>query len=76
MERADAGWVLRCPGCRNTFPVRDAPAWLARRGVLVVELAPHQADAVAQLARDAGFHTVDVRPDLAGRPRALVARVG
>ncbi|HET7651927.1 MAG TPA: peptide chain release factor N(5)-glutamine methyltransferase [Acidimicrobiales bacterium] len=56
--------------------VRDAPAWLARRGVLVVELAPHQADAVAQLARDAGFHTVDVRPDLAGRPRALVARVG
>lgn len=23
MERADAGWVLRCPECRNTFPVRD-----------------------------------------------------
>ena len=56
--------------------VRDAPAWLARPGVLVVELAPHQADAVARLARDAGFDAVDVRRDLAGRPRALVARVG
>lgn len=56
--------------------VRDAPTWLARPGVLVVELAPHQADAVTQLARDAGFDAVAVRPDLAGRPRALVARVG
>jgi release factor glutamine methyltransferase len=56
--------------------VRDAPEWLARRGVLVVELAPHQAHAVAQLARAAGFDDVDVHPDLAGRPRALVARVG
>jgi release factor glutamine methyltransferase len=55
--------------------VRDAPAWLARPGVLVVELAPHQADAVAQLARDAGFDGVEVRVDLAGRARALVARL-
>lgn len=23
MERAETGWVLRCPECRNTFPVRD-----------------------------------------------------
>jgi CheY-like chemotaxis protein len=23
MERAGAGWVLRCPECRHTFPVRD-----------------------------------------------------
>jgi release factor glutamine methyltransferase len=55
--------------------VRDAPAWLARPGVLVVELAPHQAGAVAQLARSAGFDDVDVHPDLAGRLRALVARL-
>lgn len=51
-----------------------APGWLRRPGVAVVEIAPHQAEAAAELARDAGFDEVDVRPDLAGRPRALVAR--
>jgi release factor glutamine methyltransferase len=55
--------------------VRDAPAWLSRPGVLVVELAPQQADAVLELALDAGFDDVDIRPDLAGRARALVARL-
>ncbi len=55
--------------------VAGAPAWLARPGALVVEMAPHQADAASALARDAGFTWVDVRPDLAGRLRALVARI-
>ena len=51
------------------------PAWLRRPGVVVVELAPHQAEAATGLALDAGFAPVDVRPDLAGRPRALVGRL-
>ena len=55
---------------------RSAPAWLARPGVLVLELAPHQADRAIALATEAGFADVDVRPDLSGRLRALVARVG
>ena len=55
--------------------VADAPAWLSRPGVLVVELAPHQAGAAITLARDAGFTSVEVRPDLTGRDRALVARL-
>lgn len=55
--------------------VAGAPAWLHRPGALVVEIAPHQAGAAGELARGAGFDAVDVRPDLAGRPRALVARV-
>lgn len=54
----------------------EAPAWLRRPGAVVVEIAPHQADTAAGLARDAGFEEVDVRPDLAGRARALVGRVG
>lgn len=54
--------------------VAAAPRWLARPGALVVEVAPHQAGAAAALARDAGFSPVDVRPDLAGRARALVGR--
>ena len=53
-----------------------APAWLRRPGAVVLEIAPRQADAAAALARDEGFVEVHVRPDLAGRPRALVGRVG
>lgn len=53
----------------------DAPAWLARPGVVVIEIAPHQSGSASQLARDAGFTDVDVLPDLTGRLRALVARL-
>jgi len=52
-----------------------APRWLRRPGAIVVEIAPHQADRALQLAREAGFNEVDVQPDLAGRPRALVGRL-
>ena len=54
--------------------VAGAPAWLRRPGVLVVELAPDQAAAVAGLARAAGCTSVDVRQDLTGRDRMVVAR--
>ena len=55
--------------------VRAAPRWLAPRSALVVELAPHQADAATALALEAGFSEAFVRADLAGRPRVLVARL-
>ena len=51
-----------------------APAWLRRPGVVVVEIAPHQADRAVALAWAAGFTTVEVRPDLSGRLSALVGR--
>ena len=54
--------------------VDEAPAWLARPGVLVLELAPHQAGAAIARARAAGFSSAEVRPDLTGRDRVLVAR--
>ena len=54
--------------------VAEAPLWLAPGGALVLELAPTQAEAVADLASAAGFASVRVEQDLAGRPRALVAR--
>jgi release factor glutamine methyltransferase len=50
-----------------------APSWLARPGVAVVELAPHQASAASELARAAGATAVRVERDLAGRDRVLVA---
>jgi release factor glutamine methyltransferase len=52
-----------------------AAAWLARPGAVVVELAPHQADAAVDVARRAGFVDVDVARDLAGRDRAVVGRI-
>jgi release factor glutamine methyltransferase len=55
--------------------VHQAPAWLTPSGTLVVEIGDDQGAAVAGLARAAGFPHVEVRPDLAGRDRALVARL-
>jgi release factor glutamine methyltransferase len=54
--------------------VGEAPAWLRAGGTLVVEIGDDHGEAVAELARAAGFAEVDVRPDLTGRDRALVAR--
>jgi len=54
--------------------VAAAPTWLARPGVLVVEIAPTQVDDAIALAEAAGFTEAHVAPDLWGRPRALVAR--
>jgi len=54
--------------------VRDAPGWLAPCAGIVVELAPHQAERALTLAREAGLVEAEVRPDLTGRGRVLVAR--
>jgi release factor glutamine methyltransferase len=54
--------------------VAGAREWLAHPGALVVEIAPHQADEAVGMARRSGFTDVRVDPDLAGRPRVLVAR--
>ncbi|MGH9295707.1 MAG: peptide chain release factor N(5)-glutamine methyltransferase, partial [Acidimicrobiales bacterium] len=53
--------------------VTGAPGVLRRPGALAVEIAPHQAEAAVRLAERAGLVDVAVRPDLAGRPRVLVA---
>lgn len=53
--------------------VAAAPAWLAESGVLVCEISPEQSGLVRDLAA-AHFAEVDIRPDLTGRERALVAR--
>lgn len=54
--------------------VAEAPRWLAPGGTLVVEIGETQGDAAWALAADAGLVGGRVEPDLAGRPRALVAR--
>jgi release factor glutamine methyltransferase len=54
--------------------VVGAAKWLAPRSALVAEIAPDQAGPVTAMAMAAGFAHAAVRPDLAGRDRALVAR--
>jgi release factor glutamine methyltransferase len=54
--------------------VADAVAWLRPGGALVVELSPEQAGEAVALAAAAGFHEAEVRRDLTGRERILVAR--
>lgn len=53
-----------------------ASRWLARPGTAVVELSPEQAEGALAAAERAGCTEAWVAPDLAGRPRALVARFG
>jgi release factor glutamine methyltransferase len=54
--------------------VAGAPSRLTPTGALVVELAPHQARPAVRLARRCGFGQAEIRRDLAGRDRILVAR--
>lgn len=58
-----------------TTILEDAPGWLSRPGVCVLEIAPHHAADAEAAAYSCGFIEVKVHPDLAGRPRALVARL-
>jgi release factor glutamine methyltransferase len=52
---------------------RDAARWLRDGGVLAVEIGERQAAGVVRLLGGA-FTEVEVRPDLAGRDRVVVAR--
>ncbi|HJL76931.1 MAG TPA: peptide chain release factor N(5)-glutamine methyltransferase [Acidimicrobiales bacterium] len=55
--------------------VDGATTWLAPGGALVLELDPRQADRLVERASVGGLVDVEVRPDLTGRDRALVARM-
>lgn len=55
--------------------LEEARLWLGRPGTVVIELAPQQAEAAEDRARRLGYDEVRVEPDLAGRSRALVARL-
>jgi release factor glutamine methyltransferase len=64
------------PGLGDVETVlRQSLAWLGRPGVVVIELAPHQAEAAVALAISIGYSDVHVVPDLADRPRSLVGQV-
>lgn len=81
VRREPRGALVAGPGSDGTPGLADveevlrgAARRLAPGGVVVVELAPHQARPARALAATMGLDRVRVAPDLAGRPRALVAR--
>lgn len=53
--------------------IAEAPDWLRADGALVCECSPEQAAELSDRASER-FAEVEIRPDLAGRDRALVAR--
>ena len=54
--------------------IPQLPALLVPGGVAVLEIGYRQAEAVTAIAEAAGF-AVELRHDLAGRPRALILRI-
>jgi release factor glutamine methyltransferase len=50
--------------------------WLSRPGLVVIELAPQQADAAVLMAKAMGYEQAEVESDLAGRQRVLVCHLG
>ncbi len=65
-------------GADGLDPYRRLLGWVGEAlrpgGTVVLEVAPEGATAVADLGEDAGFAVMDVRADLAARPRAVVLR--
>jgi release factor glutamine methyltransferase len=61
-------------GLRDLLPlVEQSVEWLAPTGVLVLEMAPDQTDTIAGHCLNCGFLEADIRADLSGRPRSVVA---
>jgi len=54
--------------------VRDAPPFLRPGGALLLEMHESHATPLPALCREAGFASAEVRRDLAGLPRLVVAR--
>jgi release factor glutamine methyltransferase len=55
--------------------IDEARTWLAPGGALVLELAPHQAEPMADRLTRQGYTAVRVEADLAGLERVVVGRV-
>jgi release factor glutamine methyltransferase len=81
VRREPRGALVAGPGTDGTPGLGEveevlsqAWMWLARPGVVVIELAPQQSEAALEMARHLGYVDVGVERDLARRPRTLVGR--
>ncbi len=49
----------------------SAPVWLLAGGIVILEMAPHQTDYIAEIAVAQGYSDVKITDDLAGRKRIV-----
>ncbi len=73
----EPGMALRAgaDGLNDLLPIAtEAIDWLVPDGALVLEMAPDQTQVVAEHCLAVGFASAEVRADLSGRARAVVAR--
>jgi len=49
----------------------SAPIWLSAGGIVILEMAPHQTDYVAEIAVGQGYSDVEITDDLTGRKRIV-----
>ena len=49
----------------------SAPIWLSASGIVILEMAPHQTDYVAEIAVGQGYSDVKITDDLTGRKRIV-----
>ncbi|MBH01106.1 MAG: protein-(glutamine-N5) methyltransferase, release factor-specific [Acidimicrobiaceae bacterium] len=57
-----------------SFLLNNSIEWLSAEGQLILELAPMQADAMVKEAKNLNFREVQLRHDLTGRERVLMAK--
>ena len=57
-----------------SFLLNNSIEWLSAEGQLILELAPMQADQIVEEAKNLNFREVQLRNDLTGRDRVLMAK--
>ena len=57
-----------------SFLLNNSIEWLSSEGQLILELAPMQADQMIEEAKNLNFREVQLRNDLTGRDRVLMAK--
>ena len=57
-----------------SFLLNNSIEWLSAEGQLILELAPMQADQMVEEAKNLNFREVQLRNDLTGRDRVLMAK--
>ena len=57
-----------------SFLLNNSIEWLSAEGQLILELAPMQADQLVEEAKNLNFREVQLRNDLTGRDRVLMAK--
>lgn len=49
----------------------SAPTWLSMGGTIILEMAPHQTEYIAEIAANQGYSDVKISNDLAGKERIV-----